>query len=296
MGYSSKKNFSPLTDDIGLIIDGCGNSHEKKYYVNGMYIDLCGLSVEGYMTNPCCGGSNSGEVTPSKSQNKITVTSVVDEESGVIYYQANASYPVTSTLKISVKSSTGVVTELEIYVGETQSKQEVGESVDILTVVLDVTEDDNYKYVPTIEGNVMEYMVYVGTPVKSYLNNLSGAKVQEMDSVSMSLDATIDITFIVPGTDVNYNAMNDADFEAFCEENQHAFVIAMPTELYENGLYAIANYGGDDMKEKFVRAGNVTIDSVGYTVISEYGVEDIMPYVPLYGQDNEFIYKFSLIK
>ena len=296
MGYSSKKNFSPLTDSIGLVIDGCGNSYEKKYYVNGAYIDLCGLSVEDYMMNPCCCGSNSGNVTPSKTQNKITVVSVVDEETGVIYYQATSNYPVTSNLKISVKSNTGVITELNIYVGETQSAKEVGESVDIMTVTLDVTEDDSYKYVPAIEGSIMEYMIYAGAPTKEFLNNITSAAVKEFANVSMTSNSTIDISFIIPGTDVNYNAMSDADFEEFCENNQHAFVIVMPVEIYDNGLYTVTNYGGDDMKEKFVKEGNVTIDNVKYVVVAEYGVEDIMPYVPLYQKDNEFIYKFSLIK
>jgi hypothetical protein len=297
MGYSSKKQFSPLSDEIGQVIDGCGNSYEKKYYVNGTYIDLCGLSVEAYMTNPCCGGSNEGGSSqPSKTKNKIIITATVDEETGVVYYQATSSYPVASNLKISVKSNTGAITVLDMFVGDTESKAEIGDSADIMTAIFNIDEDDNYTYIAAIEGIVMDYTVYVGAPLKSYLNILNGDKIKAFDSASMSLDTTIDIEFTVPATDVNYNIMNDADFDEFCKENQHAFVIALPTELYDRDSYLIVNYGNDDVKGKFVREGKVTIDNTSYTVIAEYGTDDIMPYVPLYGEENKFIYKFSLIK
>ena len=32
MGYASNNKFHPLTDDINLVIDGCGETYEKKYY------------------------------------------------------------------------------------------------------------------------------------------------------------------------------------------------------------------------------------------------------------------------
>ena len=52
MGYGGKNfNFFGYTDENGVVFDGCGNTSEDKHYYNGMYIDLCGMSVEEYMKN-----------------------------------------------------------------------------------------------------------------------------------------------------------------------------------------------------------------------------------------------------
>ena len=297
MGYTSKKNFSPLTDEIGLVIDGCGNTYEDKHYYNGTYIDLCGLSVEDYMTNPCCGGSGSGGGSePDKIQNTITVIARQDEASGYIYYQAFAVYPVTSKLKISVQSTSGVITELDIYVGEVESKPEIGDTLEINEVFSNIIADDNYEYVVLKEGDAMKYDIYIGVILKNELYNLRENNVKEFNMVSMEMNNSIDANFVIPATDVNYNNMGDDEFNAFCEENQHAFVFVVPQNIYADNAYSITNYGGDDVKDKFGKEGNISINEKQYIVLAEYGKDDIMPFVPLYNEEHMFTYKFSLNK
>lgn len=295
MGYTSKNKFSPLTDIIGLVIDGCGNDYNDKHYYNGKYIDLCGLPVEEYMKNPCCGGGGSGDnPTPSKTKNQITVVAIQDEETGMIFYRAKASYAVTSNLKIQVESTTGVITELDIYAGEIESKPEVGDSMEIVTIKLDVTEDDNYKYVPLKEGEIMEYDVYGGSLLKSWLPSINEGDIKGFSNFKMTPNTTVDLKFIVPATDFNYNNVSDEIFNKFCEENQYSFVLILPSSIYNENKYTITNYGGDDVKGKFGKEGNITFGDEDFVVLAEYGKDDIMPYVPLYNEEHMFEYKFTL--
>jgi hypothetical protein len=296
MKNTKKNTFLKLTDEMGLIIDGCGKSYDEKFYYNGTYIDLCGLSPEEYMkTHFCCGGeSNNNPSTPSKVQNKITVHVTLDEDNEVIYYQAFASFPVTSNIKVSVSSLNNIVTELDIFAGEKQSLAEVGETLEITSVSLDTTEDDNYKYEGVIGGELMEYNIYFGTLLKSELNKVNEI-LSDFESLVMTLNTTVDATFVVPATDVNYNNVSDEEFNDFCQKNQYSFVIVLPTEIYVNKQYFITNYNGDNIKAKFVNEGSLSILGKEYTILAEYGTDDITPFVPLYNEENTFTYKFSLI-
>ena len=76
MGYYNKFNPSDKSN-FYTPVDGCGGTYEDKYYVNGMYVDLCGLSIEEYMKNPCCcgGSGNNEDVDPVKPTNEILVKS-----------------------------------------------------------------------------------------------------------------------------------------------------------------------------------------------------------------------------
>ena len=130
MGYASNTKFSPLTDDINLSIDGCGETHENKYYVNGTYIDLCGLPIEEYMKNPFCNCGDNGnkedeDVEDKKPVNEVLVKSFTDE-TGLVYYQAIAKFAVTSDIKIIVSSTTDVIVELNISTGEVASSVKKG--------------------------------------------------------------------------------------------------------------------------------------------------------------------------
>ena len=295
MGYASNKKFSPLTDNINLIIDGCGNTHKDKYYFNGTYIDLCGLSIEEYMKNPCCGGSGSGSggnTENTKPTNEILVKSFEDEN-GVVYYQAFAKYPVASNMKIIVNSTSGVVTELDIFVGDKESKPEIGETLTFEEVSLNIDEDDSYKYETTSEETQTSYDIYTNT-------DLVSNKELSLDNFilnTMDMNTTIDLVFIIPSTDINYNEMTDEkEFEDFCINNQYSLNLLLPKKVYDNKLYTITNYGGSDVTNKFVYETSANINDAEYVFLNEKATEDIMPYVPLYGEELKYEYKLTLNK
>ena len=301
MGYSSNKKFSPLTDNIGLVIDGCGRTYEDKYYVNGAYIDLCGLSVEDYMKNPCCGGGSStggGTTEPSKELNEIVVK-VIETETGEIYYQAFANYTVTSDITVSVKTSNNTTTELKIMVGESQSAPIVGASTAIVGVSLDVIEDDSYKYKPVTEMSSKNYVTYYATLPLNELGLLTSTKIADFDKEVVEVDNTLEIHYVIPSTDVNYNEFeNESDFETFCDNNQYCFAMVLPKKVYDDKSYSIANYIGADVSDKFAYDKTYTIDSGEFVCLVDQAKtnDDKYSYIPLFGEELKYIYKLTLSK
>lgn len=143
------------------------------------------------------------------------------------------------------------------------------------------------------EDDGIEY-VYTGTVLKSLLHNLNMGVVSKFDKIPSDTIDTVNTTFVIPGTDVNYNDMPDDEFMTFCEEHQHTFVIVMPKYIYEANKYTITNYSGDDVKSKFEPEGKIVYKNQEYVILAEYGKEDIMAYVPVYKEDIAFIYKLTL--
>ena len=292
MGYTSNKNFHPLTDDINLIIDGCGDTHEKKYYFNGTYIDLCGMSIEEYMKNPCCCGGNGGSEDYIKPINEILVKSFEDE-SGTIYYQAFAKFAVTSTIKINVTSNTNIVTELDLYVGDTKSKPEIGETSEIINITLSVYEDDSYEYVSVSEENKVSYDIYYKAIPLSEIGTFSS----DLTIATMDLGTSADLVFTIPGSDINYNEMTDmSEFEKYCNEHQYCLLLCLPKSIYTNKQFVLSNYGGSDVTNSFTFNNYLTINGVDYACVVEKAKEDIMPFVQLYNENIVYEYKLTLNK
>lgn len=299
MGYSSNKKFSSLTDDINLVIDGCGNTHEEKYYYGGMYIDLCGLSIESYMENPCCGGNGnsggggSGSGETSKPVNEIYVRTFEGED-GFVYYQAFSRYPVTSNIKITVSSTTdNIVTELDLYVGDKESIPERGETTDFVNITLNMKEDDEFQYKPIKEESNPVLKIYTGVlPL-----NLKGEISEDLSVTEMTKSTTKEIIYSIPPTDVNYNDFETLEeFDDFCIKNQYCFVLLLPKNIYDDKSYILSNYGGSEITKKFTFEKEITLDNVSYAYLVEKAVDDIMPFVPLYGEELSYTYKLTLIK
>lgn len=291
MGYSTNTHFSPISDKLNLYTDGCGGSYEDKYYVNGTYIDLCGLAIEEYMKNPFCCGNNSGSTPePVKPTNEITVK-VFEDDKGVIYYQAFARFAVASNLKVHVSSTTEVVTELDLYIGDTASQPEIGESFDFLVATVNVQEDETYKYVMASEETTITYDVYTKAVLASEIQEFT----DDFTKVSMDAGTTNDINFVIPGTDFNYNEVTDmTEFNEFCLANIHSLALYLPKTVYDKQNYSISNYGGTDITNKFVFKVENEIDGVKYVCLAEEAGADIMPFIPLYKEDMIYTYKLTL--
>lgn len=291
MGYSSNTNFSPLTDSIGLVIDGCGDTHEKKYYVNGTYIDLCGMSIKDYMENPCCCNGGTGNSDGDKLVNKILVKSFKDK-SDFIYYQAIATFAVASYIKVTVTSTNGVVTELDLYAGETESIPEIGETIDFSEITLSVDMDDAYKYMLITEEEQSNHVIYNKAILLTELGSFS----EDFTTSLLEDGGTVDIDFIVPAGDVNYNEMTDiTEFEQYCMEHQYCFSLFLPKNIYDTKKYSITNYG-TDITSNFIYNNEISIGGIAYIGIVEKATDDIMPFVQLYNEENVYNYKLTLNK
>ena len=236
------------------------------------------------------GGNKPG--TSSKPINEIFVK-VIEGEDGMVYYQAYAKYAVTSNIKVNVVSTNGTVTELDLYVGDTLSKPEIGESKEFSVVTLSVTEDTAYVYETVTEDINQTYDIYF----KAVRLVESGTLTSDFTKTSMKMNTTTDLRFVIEATDVNYNEMTDMDeFEAFCVENQNCLGLFLPKSIYENKSYMISNYGGADVTGNFGFEKYTSVDGVDYAYIVEKATDDIFPFVPLYNEELVYEYKLTLNK
>ena len=291
MGYSSYKKYQTFTDDKNVVIDGCGNTYEDKYYYNGTYIDLCGLPIEEYMKNHFfCDNNTGGGSTNSKPTNKITIESY--EEDGSVYYRAISTVPVTEKLQISVISNDDSVTVLDIEIGETTSKPEKGESIDIKKVSLNVYEDDTYVYTTQIKINKSMYKVYSKSMLLNEFNNNTNL-INDFDSFDIEVNNTKEITFIIPGTEYDYNDVEQEEFNKFVEENQYCFIICLPENVYINKQYFIY-FEEINNTDSFINKKSIDIEGDKYIVLvkqADNGNETA--FVPVQ-EDSPFVYKLTL--
>ena len=283
MVYSKKNTYSPFAYNT-LSTDGyCIN---EKYYVNGVFIDLCGLSIEDYMNNNC--SCNNG----AKPTNEIIVKTFTDDN-GIIYYQAFAKFAVSSNLKIVVSSTTDIVTELDLFTGDIASKPEIGDTLDYIKVDINIPEDNEYEYIAIKESEKMIYDVYYSTVLLSNARTFDGAYTK----LIIKENTSHDMKFIIPSTDINYNNVETIEeFNEFCQSNQYCLQIFLPKNVYDNKKYIITNYGGIDITNKFKFSENRIINEIEYVCIIEKGNNDITPFIPLYNEELIYEYKLTINK
>lgn len=273
---------------------------EERYYYNGVYINLNDLPIEEYMKSPFCGcnGDGGSSEDSTKQKNQITVLVTNDENDGKIYYQVKSEYPVTSFLEITVFSTTGIKTVLEMHVGETESQLEEGDTRDILSVKMNISEDDNYKYI-IMTQDIDEYVIYKkAVPVSEELTNPNE---QGFNKITLKLNNTDDIVFIIPSTDVDINNFESEDeLNSFIRDNQYRFVLVLPNKIYTQQKYIIYNSINVDVTNKFLLVENkkTVIDNIEYIYLYEGATDEqtMTSFVPQYNEDTIYKYKLSLIK
>lgn len=287
MGYDNNR-ISPFDN---FYSDGCGCKTEDKYYYNGTYIDLCGLPVEEYMKNHCCGGGSSDNDEGVKPINEILVKSFKNENDE-IYYQAFSKFAVTSNIKVNIFSTNNEMTVLDLYIGDTQSVAEKGASEEFLSVTINVQEDEDYKYVLMTEDSKITSEIYINTMLLSK----SGSFSEDFEKIIMDNGTTSNIRFTIPSTDVDCNDMEQEELDEFCRVNQHCLIICLPKSIYDKNSYSISNMGGDVITDKFVLSKSFSINNIDYVYLIEKGEDDLTPYVPIYKEDIIYDYKLTINK
>lgn len=274
---------------------------EEKYYYNGVYIDLNGLPIEEYMKSPFCncnGGGSEDEPENSKQKNQITVLTKKGDNDGKIYYQAKSEFPVTSFIEVTVTSTTNTKTVLEIHVGDSESEIEEGDTIDILSVKLNINEDDTYRYAVILQ-DVNEYIIYMKAVPES--EELTNPNEQGFNEITLKLNDTDDIIFTIPATDIDINNFETEDeLNEYIMNNQYRLVLVLPKKIYMEKKYMIYNSINADITNKFLLIENKTviINNIEYIYVYE-GAKDeetMTSFVPQYNEDTLYKYKLSLIK
>lgn len=296
MGYSDNI-LSPSSKGLyDFYSDGCGDTNDKKYYDNGVFIDFCGMSIKDYIENAneckceceCCSGSTGDD--SSKKLNNILVKAF--ETNGVIYYQAFADYEVKSDIQITVQSMNNLEFILHLNNGSKQSEKVEGDTINLLKVNINSYEDDIYKYNVITEEMKNSYDIYVDMILYSKIGDFS----DNVKKISIDDDSITNIKYVIPSTDINYNDMEDMnEFYKFCKNNQYCFTLCIPKRIYDDNSYKITNYGGIDVTNKFTLYRTITFSNIEYAYLNESATNDIMPYVPQYGEELVYEYKLELI-
>ena len=271
---------------------------KNKYYYNGVYIDLNGLPIEEYMKSPFCYCNCNGSEESIKQKNQITVLTKKDEVDSKIYYQIKSQYPVTSFLEVSVYSTTNIKTVLEMHVGDSESKTEEGDTIDILSVNMNINEDENYKYVIMIQ-DIDEYIIYKKAILAS--EEIISPKEQVFDEISLKLNNSDDIIFTIPATSININNFeSEEELNEYIKNNQYYLMLVLPNKIYTQRKYSIYNSLNIDVTDKFLimMDKKITIDNIEYVYLYEGATdaETITSFVPQYNEDTIYKYKLSLIK
>jgi hypothetical protein len=259
-----------------------------------MFIDFCGMSIKDYIKNAneckckCCSGST-GDDSGKKVNNILVKTFITND---IVYYQAFADYEVTSDIQITVLSMTNLEFILKLNKGDKQSERVNGDTLDLLKVNISSYEDEVYKYSVMTEEMKKNHDIYVDTILFSNIGDFS----DKSKKISVENGSVTDIRYIIPPTDINYNEMEDIDeFEKFCKENQYCFTLCIPKKIYDDKAYKIENYGGIDVTHKFKLHRTISFNNVEYVYLNESATNDIMPYVPQYGEELVYEYKLELI-
>ena len=301
MGYSENRKKYPSTINNNLYSDGCGNTYEDKHYYNGFYIDLCGMSVEDYMTNPCCNCNGGGSGSDAKLKNKITVKYVKDDD-GNIFYTAYAAYAVASYIKVKITFSDNTITELDLNAGEKQSNAEKGSEPQFNSYTLNITEDNDYIYSVVMESSRITYKIYNKAILLSDFEKEDFlVDTANFDSNSVENGNTLDITFSIPASDddLSNSDMSEEELREYYKNFEHCFVLCLPKNIYDSKKYIITTLNGNDITGKFMnhKDDTVIINNGEYVLLDERSTDgNIEPYVPNFGKELIYNYKLGLSK
>lgn len=301
MGYSENRKNYPSTKINDLYSDGCGDRYENKHYYNGFYIDLCGMSIEDYMTNPCCNCGGNGSTDSDPKINNRIIVKYTKQENGDIYYKAYASYAVASYIKVTITFSDNTVTELDLNAGNKESESEKGSEPQFNSIKLNITEDNDYKYNVVMESSKITYKIYNKAVLLSEFEKETFTVDDSFTVNAIENGKTLDITFSIPATDKNLtdSDLTEEELYEIYKTMEHCFVLCLPKSIYDSGKYSIKTEDGMDITNNFVdhKEDLFMINKGEYVFLDERSSNgEIEPYVPNYNEVLSYNYKLILNK
>lgn len=255
----------------------CSN---EKYYYNGMYTDLCGMSVEDYINAtifPCCNGNNNDEpgqdepVVTSKTINVITFTT--NSEGYLVAYTDKAP---TTTIVVSCMCE-GVNTTFtflpnnnDIVVSEI--KPNVND-IKLSNISIEPSEDEKYKYGDyniVNKTNSMEIVSFIPNVNVNFteLNTISDISLDNLTKYVVDEDGvTLPYSFPMSSEfPENFDEMTDEEYEEWRLNNSYVPVIFLDKERFDNGKVDVY-VGTNNMSQYFTEIDTKTIDGIVYSIL-----------------------------
>lgn len=147
----------------GIFLDWCGD--DTRYYYNGSYVDLCGMSPEEYMKRwDCC--DDDSDDTLKKNPIVLTQIPTINENTGMeaVEIVATALKPVASNITVNMtveymdESTNTIISEetaIIILIGQKTGKIMLSRPSVIITSAKPKPKSDR-KYYYVTEGNISE--------------------------------------------------------------------------------------------------------------------------------------------
>ena len=278
---SAYNNIKKNANEKGIILDYCGS--DERYYYNGLYTDLCGMSMEDYIKStqfPCCGGgssSDTGNTKPVKPINIVVFTT--NEEGYLIAYTKNVP---TQDIKITCICE-GVNVE---FIFKTNSDAAVVSNViptenrlSVSNVIFEPMEDDSYEYgdyeIIDNNGEIGETMlVWITKEMVNFKDLYEIENITKENILGNEVGENgVELTYISPNIELptEPDGLTDDEidmwWDAWYEDNSFIPVLIVEKTRFDNGMIKIEM--GGDITNNFMEIGTIIIDDVNYSIIIE---------------------------
>lgn len=260
------------------------NRVEERYYYNGMFIDLCGLSPEDYsktifVTNGS--GSSDSDVTIKTNSIKVELVSFINEEGVSVYaYQAIAKQPVSSEITIQLvvenegeREVVNIVIPKDTSVsniGTTKITTESGVSPIVITSDYNPKKDEKFEYNTVLPESKPAYpMAYRITLPQHDIDNISDEELSNLIKASGNIsmkDSTTSEEFMVEFDTISVEgleSMSMSEIQRIQIEKSQDIVFVTDTNIKsieEGGL------GFNEIEKWMKRESTIKIDNVIFTV------------------------------
>lgn len=304
------KDIEKNAMEKGILLDYCGS--DERYYYNGMYIDLCGMSAEDYMNATifkceCGGGGNVNPPTTSTTKETMTLTITYRKnDDGTFSSVVKANPTPKQDIEVSYILQTDTDGDVEVrgtvtpsvnpfvYADKTFDKMYniVGEQQHSI----DVTNNEFYDKVYIETGDEVSYYGFVNSKA---LNDLQNYDFTSLDSQTIN-DELTPFTMTLPkwgDMENDPGIMSDEEYELFKKDNSYLIVILVDEKKWNSNMIQIANANNDNITESFIEIrNNITIEGDKYCALTKSNDDgSIMVIVNDNYEDMDITYKVKIV-
>ena len=268
---SEYKKILKRSKESGVLLDYCGS--DERYYHNGLYTDLCGMSVEDFINSTLlnCSGDN-GNNTPDDVVKKInTIVFSINSNGNLVIYPSKApksDIKVTFTCE-SITSTVTLPTNSTSVVNTNYSPN--NSELMVTNVNIEPNEDELYKYGDyKIEKNepMKTFTVYYDMVNSLTYNDLSNDDIMLFKNIIITTSEQ-EITYTLPAAPEGVEDLPEDEYLDWETNNNYQKSLIVPVEIYETDVNRKFNYllGGVDAFIGFENVKSFTINGENYYML-----------------------------
>lgn len=278
---SDYRDIKKNAHEEGILLDYCGS--DERYYFNGVYVDLCGMSADDYMKSTqfdceCTGGTTPSDTATTKETITILFTYTKNED-GTFTSIVEANPAPKQDIEVSyiIQSNddgeipiNGIITPSEnpfIYTGMTFKSMYniVGEEQHSI----DVNDNEYYDEVILETGDEIAYYGFINSTA---LTEISSYDFSTLFNNTIN-DELTEVTLTLPewnGEGNDPGNMDESEYAEFCKNNSYILALLFNEDDWDNNNVVITDPSENDITNTFVKiANNITINSGNFCVVAK---------------------------